>query len=158
MKYRAILILLAMATPSFAYWHAPMMTGGHMMWGRPVMSRPIMSRPIMMPYMGGGLYQRPMAYLSPMVMQQPVLLPGGGYQQLPPQQAPAPGFTRAECVDFDFHGRRPSAELKLRIQRTPPENRHVLYQRALYTLKFDTDVLAKGTADWVRTEIEHLAQ
>ena len=82
--------------------------------------------------------------------------PGWGYPQQPPQAPYIPGFSRAECVNFDFHGVRPSAMLKIRIERTDPYNRKVLYQRALFVLKFETDPLIKGTADWMRLQIESI--
>lgn len=85
--------------------------------------------------------------------------PGGGWGGQPqPAQPPAPpyipGFTRAQCINFAFHGVRPSAALKLSIIRTTPANRKVLYQRALFVMKHETDALAKATADWVRQQIE----
>lgn len=85
--------------------------------------------------------------------------PGGGWGGQPPPH-PAPpylaGFTRAQCINFEFRGVRPSAELKLRIVRTAPANRTVLYQRALFVLKYETDAPARATANWVRLQIEAL--
>lgn len=86
--------------------------------------------------------------------------PGGGWGQQP-QQPPAPylpGISRAEAINFEFTCLRPSAALKLRITRTAPEVRKVLYQRALFVMKHDTDNMARATADWVRQQIEAMPQ
>jgi hypothetical protein len=91
----------------------------------------------------------------------PGYFPGNGGQWGQPQHPPAPyfpGFSRAECINFEFSGLRPSAELKLRITRTNPKDRKVLYQRALFVMKHDDDALAKATADWVRQQIEAIPQ
>lgn len=82
--------------------------------------------------------------------------PGGGWGPQP-QQPPAPylpGISRAEAINFEFTCLRPSAALKLRITRTSPDVRKVLYQRALFVMKHDTDNMARATADWVRQQIE----
>lgn len=86
--------------------------------------------------------------------------PGGGWggqvPQPPPMPPQVPGFSRTECVNFDFHGLAPSALLKLRITRTAAPLRKVLYQRALFVMKFETDQMVKNTANWVRLQIEQL--
>lgn len=109
------------------------------------------------PYPGLGM-PFPPGYGYPPVMP-PVMVPPPVVSYPPvvshPQPPYLPGYSREECINFDFH-QRPSADIKLRITRTAPADRKVLYQRALYTMKFDTDVPAKETADWVRQEIEHI--
>lgn len=92
--------------------------------------------------------------------------PGYGYQGYNPynpyQPAPRPPepvampLSRGECINFDFAVTSPSAFLKLRIERTTPENRKVLQQRALFILKFDTHPLALGTARWVAEQVARL--
>lgn len=91
----------------------------------------------------------------------PGYFPGQGQWGGQPQQPPAPylpGFSRPECINFEFSGLRPSAALKLRILRTRPQDRKVLYQRALFVMKHGDDALAKATADWVRQQIEAIPQ
>lgn len=90
--------------------------------------------------------------------------PGGGWNGQPqqPPQPPSPppihGLSRAQCINFEFQDVRPSAALKLRIIRTAPATRKILYQRALFVMKHDTDALAKATANWVRLQIEAIPQ
>jgi len=63
------------------------------------------------------------------------------------------GLSRRECINFDFAGEKPSARLKMRIERTSKENLKVLLQRAFFTLTYGTDPLSRGTATWVREQI-----
>ena len=158
MKYRVMLVLVALslaASPGFAHWpHHGFGFGvrvGIGMGG-------FMPRPMYNP-MFNPMYRPMLPPMMPPMLPPPVIVQPGfpGGQPLPPPQQFIPGFSRPEAINFDFHGVRPSAELKLRIQRTDPAVRKVLYQRALFTLKFESDELAKATADWVRTEIEHIA-
>ena len=74
----------------------------------------------------------------------------------PPPIEHFPGLCREECVNFDFACVPPSAALRLRIQRTCPANLKVLHRRALFVLAYDPNPLAKGTAVWVKGEIEQI--
>lgn len=82
--------------------------------------------------------------------------PYNPYQPPHPPEPVARPLSRAECINFDFAVTSPSAFLKLRIERTTPENRKVLQQRALFILKFDTHPLALGTARWVAEQVARL--
>lgn len=94
--------------------------------------------------------------LPPPVFTGPIVAP---FYPPYPAQPPIPpepvarALSRAECINFDFAAQRPSAFLKLRIERTSPDNRKVLRQRTLFVLKFDSDPLARGTARWVFTQL-----
>jgi hypothetical protein len=93
------------------------------------------------PFFNGPMFPRP--YYPPFPAQPPI----------PPEPVARP-LSRHECINFAFAAHRPSAFLKLRIERSTPDNRKVLRQRALFVLKFDTDPLARGTARWVFGQLE----
>lgn len=127
-----IACLLALPALGRAQWLMPP-------WQQPLFNRPFYP-PAYQPYHPANAFN-----------------PYNPYQPPPRPPEPVAGpLSRGECINFDFAETSPSAFLQLRIERTSPENRKVLQQRALFVLKFDTHPLALGTARWVAEQVARL--
>jgi hypothetical protein len=78
----------------------------------------------------------------------------GSGPSVPGRPSPRRGFTRSEAQDLRFDSLRFSSELLLRLERTSPDVRKILAQRAAFVLTYSKDPLERANADklirWLR--------